>query len=65
MILKTFESKKINLDTNKIVLFYGQNDGHKEEEISKILITNKNREIIKYTENEVLENSENFYNNIL
>ena len=65
MILKAFESKKINLDTNKIVLFYGQYEGHKEEEISKLLTTNKNREIIKYSENEVLEDSENFYNHIL
>ena len=65
MILKTFESKKINLDINKIVLFYGQNEGHKKEEISKLLIANKNREIIKYSENEILENSENLYNHIL
>ena len=65
MILKAFESKKINLDTNKIVLFYGQNEGHKEEEISKLLKTNKNREIIKYSENEVLEDPGNFYNHIL
>ena len=65
MILKTFESKKINLDVNKIVLFYGQNEGHKKEEISKLLIANKNREIIKYSENEILENSENLYNHIL
>ena len=65
MILKTFESKKINLDVNKIVLFYGQNEGHKEEEISKLLLVNKNREIIKYSETEILENSENLYNHIL
>ncbi len=65
MILKTFESKKINLDVNKIVLFYGQNEGHKKEEISKLLIANKNREIIKYSENEILENSENLHNHIL
>ena len=65
MILKTFESKKINLDVNKIVLFYGQNEGHKKEEITKLLIANKNREIIKYSENEILENSENLYNHIL
>ena len=65
MILKTFESKKINLDVNKIVLFYGQNEGHKKEEISKLLIANKTREIIKYSENEILENSENLYNHIL
>ena len=65
MIFKTHEIHKINTETNKIVLFYGQNEGHKNEEISKLLILNKNRDIVKYTENEVLENSENFYNNIL
>ena len=65
MILKTHEIHKINIETNKIVLFYGQNEGYKDEEISKLLKLNKNRDIIKYTENEVLENSENFYNNIL
>ena len=65
MILKTFESKKINLDINRIVLFYGQNEGHKNEEIYKLLTANKNREIIKYSENEILENSENIYNHIL
>ena len=65
MILKTHEIHKINIETNKIVLFYGQNEGYKDEEISKLLKLNKDRDIIKYTENEVLENSENFYNNIL
>jgi len=65
MILKTREIHKINLETNKIVLFYGQNEGYKDEEISKLLILNKNRDIIKYTESEILENSENFYNNTL
>ena len=65
MILKTHEVHKINIETNKIVLFYGQNEGYKDEEISKLLKLNKDRDIIKYTENEVLENSENFYNNIL
>ena len=65
MILKTHEINKINVETNKIVLFYGQNEGYKDEEISKLLKLNKSRDIIKYTENEVLENSENFYNNIL
>ena len=65
MILKTREIHKINIETNKIVLFYGQNEGYKDEEISKLLILNKNRDIIKYTETEILENSENFYNNTL
>ena len=33
MILKSYETKKININLNKIVLFYGQNEGFKKEEI--------------------------------
>ena len=29
MILKSYETKKININLNKIVLFYGQNEGFK------------------------------------
>ena len=36
MILKSFEINKINLITNKIILFYGKNEGYKNEEINKI-----------------------------
>ena len=38
MILKTHEIHKINIETNKIVLFYGQNEGYKDEEISKLFV---------------------------
>ena len=47
MILKTHEINKINIE-KKIVLFYGQNEGYKDEEISKLLKLNKDRDIIKY-----------------
>ena len=37
MILKFFEINKINLDYNKIILFYGKNEGLKKEYIDLVL----------------------------
>ena len=65
MILKSFETKKINININKIVLFYGQNEGYKEEEVLKILLVNKDKNLTKYDEKQILDNSEIFYNDIL
>ena len=36
MILKSFELNKIDLKLNKHVLFYGKNDGSKQEEINNV-----------------------------
>ena len=65
MILKSYETKKININLNKIVLFYGQNEGFKEEEILKILVINKDKNLTRYDEKQILDNSEIFYNDIL
>jgi len=62
MILKSYEIKKIDLEKNNFVLFYGKNEGYKDEAI-KFLIQNKS-EILKYDEKEILENQENFFENI-
>ena len=62
MILKSYEIKKINSKKNNFVLFYGKNEGYKNEAI-KFLIQNKG-EILKYDEKEILENQENFFENI-
>ena len=35
MILKSYETKKINLDKNKFLLFYGKNEGAKKEAINR------------------------------
>ena len=64
MILKSFQLKKINIDKNKFILFYGVNEGLKKEEISKLTIKEKRENISKYEEKEVIENSENFLNSI-
>ena len=63
MILKFFDLNKINLDTNKFILFYGKNEGLKNESIDN-LIKNK-KEISRYNEKEILDNQDNFLENIL
>jgi DNA polymerase-3 subunit delta len=62
MILKSYEIKKIDSKKNNFVLFYGKNEGYKDEAI-KFLIQNKG-EILKYDEKEILENQENFFENV-
>ena len=64
MILKSYETKKIDINKNNIILFYGQNEGGKKEEISKILSLNNDKSLFSYDEKEILENIEIFYNNI-
>ena len=64
MILKSYETKKIDINKNNIILFYGQNEGSKKEEVSKILTLNKDKSLFSYDEKEILENVEIFYNSI-
>ena len=64
MILKSYETKKIDINKNNIILFYGQNEGGKKEEISKILTLNNDKSLFSYDEKEILENVEIFYNSI-
>jgi DNA polymerase-3 subunit delta len=62
MIIKSYELNKLNLDQNKIVLFYGKNEGLKNDTTSNLL---KNKEnISKYEEKEILENTNIFLENI-
>ena len=56
MIIKSFEINKINLDKNKFLLFYGKNEGLKNE-IKNSLLKNKNL-TAKYDEKEIIENSD-------
>ena len=63
MIIKSFEINKINFDQNKLVLFYGKNEGFKNEATNN-LIKDKD-EIAKYEEKEVLENINDFIESIL
>ena len=64
MIIKSYEIDKIELSKTNIILLYGQNQGAKEEVISKIV--NKKKQFLnKYDEKEILENSNKLYDNIL
>jgi DNA polymerase III subunit delta len=63
MILKSYEINKINLDINNSILFYGKNEGLKNEALN-ILIKDKNK-ISYYEEKEILDNENNFIENIL
>ena len=65
MILKSFELNKIDLKLNKHVLFYGKNDGSKQEEINNILKYNELVPVIKYDEKEILDNNHLFFDEIL
>ena len=64
MIIKSYELKKLDLNKNKYILFHGANEGAKTEEISRLKLLNKDKTFINYEEKQILENSENIYNNI-
>jgi len=65
MILKNYEIEKINLVNNKLILFYGKNEGLKKEIISKVTSKKKNIKIKKFDENEILKNQELFIEEML
>ncbi len=63
MIFKSYEINKINFDNYSFLLFYGKNEGLKNEIIHKLL--NGKQISSKYEEKEVLDNSEVFIENVL
>ena len=63
MIIKAFELEK-KITKNKIYLFYGKNDGHKEEIIKSKFLKEYPENTYKYSEKEIFENLDNFYNTI-
>ncbi len=58
MIIKSYELNKLNFNQNKLILFYGKNEGLKNETTNN-LFKNKNT-ISKYEEKEILENTNIF-----
>ena len=63
MIFKSFEINKINKKINQLILFYGKNEGLKNEALN-ILIKDENN-IQNYEEKEILDNENSFIENIL
>ena len=62
MIIKSFETKKINIKQNKLILFYGKNDQIKKEAIENLI--NSKKQIVNYEQNEILDNEDYFVENI-
>ena len=57
-------SYKINLKQHKFILFYGLNEGYKNEILNKIISQNKNKSVSRYDEKYILENLELILNDI-
>ena len=64
MIIKNFDLQRINLEDFNIFLFYGENEGLKEDIINRVFL--KSVETIKrYDENEILEKKDDIISSIL
>ncbi len=64
MIVKPYELNKIN-NNLKLFLFYGKNEGLKNQHIKQLLEQSDNNNVIKYDEKEILENKDIFFESIL
>ena len=65
MILKSYELNKLKLENYNFYLFYGDNEGFKEETIKNFFEKNYQNKIYRYEEKEILDNINDFYNNVL
>tara|TARA_B100000767_G_scaffold274910_1_gene309525 strand:+ start:625 stop:1620 length:996 start_codon:yes stop_codon:yes gene_type:complete len=65
MINKVFELNNIDLKIKKFFLFYGENNGHKNEIIQKVFNKKYPKNIYRYEENEIINNEEKFFADIL
>ena len=64
MILKSFELNKLKLNNHDFYLFYGDNEGLKEELIKNLFEKNYLDKIHRYEEREILDNESNFFDGI-
>jgi DNA polymerase-3 subunit delta len=65
MILKSFELNKIKLNNHKFYLFYGENEGLKDETIKNLFEKSYQDKIYRYEEREIIDNINNFFNSVL
>tara|TARA_B100000787_G_scaffold148555_1_gene120073 strand:+ start:1076 stop:2071 length:996 start_codon:yes stop_codon:yes gene_type:complete len=65
MILKSFELNKIDLSSHNLYLFYGDNEGLKEETIKNLFEKNYLDKIYRYEEKEILDNLSVFFSSVL
>ena len=60
MIIKTFELNKIDFKKSKFFLFYGKNEGQKNELILHLTKKKEKNIISTYDEKEILDSPEKF-----
>jgi len=65
MILKSFELNKLRLNHYTFYLFYGGNEGFKEEIIKNLFEKKYLDKVYRYEEKEILDSVNNFFNSIL
>ena len=65
MIIKSFELNKLKLNDYNFYLFYGDNEGLKEENIKNFFEKNYTDKVHRYDEKEILNDTNNFFNSIL
>tara|TARA_B100000614_G_scaffold248940_1_gene257391 strand:- start:182 stop:1177 length:996 start_codon:yes stop_codon:yes gene_type:complete len=65
VIKKPFQINKIQLNENKFYLFYGVNEGQKNDKIYELLSSIDKNNIFKYDEKEILNDERIFFDQIL
>ena len=65
MIIKTFELQKLKATKAKNFLFYGENEGYKDQIINEYFLKKFKNNANRYDENEVLNNYDSFVSNLL
>ena len=61
MIIKSFNLNDLKKIESNFFLFYGQNEGQKEDAVYNFFLKDFKGEVIKYDENQILENKELFF----
>ena len=65
MIIKTFELQKLKATKAQKFLFYGENEGYKDQIINEYFLKKFKNSTNRYDENEVLNNYDSFISNLL
>ena len=65
MIIKSFELEKLKSIKVKKILFYGENEGYKNQIINNFFIKKFSDNFEKYEENQILDNYEDFFSSLL
>ena len=65
MIIKSFEIENIKIEGKHFFLFYGENQGYKNQIIEEKFKNTFKENTYYYEENEILKNENNFFNDIL